>query len=337
MSATKNREWILKRRPVGEIADADLLMLDAPIPKAGEGEIVIRTHWLSLDPSNRIWMSEMPSYLPPVALDTAMRGVVMGEVIESRSAAFKPGDVVMGLGTWSDYCRMPAAGMQICPSIEGIPPEEVFGIYIAVGPTAYFGMVDIGQPKIGDTLVVSGAAGAVGMLAGQIGKAMGCHVVGIAGGRDKCAAIVDELGFDAAIDYKSEDVDARLSALCPQGVDIYFDNVGGEILDATLGHMNLYGRVVSCGLISSYNDDGRAAGPKNFALILMRRLKVQGFIIFDYAARYAEAYRALTVLHRQKKVKWHLHSIAGLENAVKAVRMLYTGGNNGKLMVKVSE
>lgn len=335
MSAARNREWILKRRPVGEVADDDLALIEAPVPQAGDGEIVIRTRWLSLDPSNRLWMSETPSYLPPVALDAPMRGVVMGEVVESRSAAFQPGDPVMGIGTWSEYCRVRADTMQRCPVVDDIPVEEVFGIYIAVGPTAYFGMVDIGKPKIGETLVVSGAAGAVGMLAGQIGKAMGCRVIGIAGGRGKCAALVNELGFDGAIDYKSEDIDARLRELCPQGVDIYFDNVGGEILDTTLTHMNLQGRVVACGLISSYNDDGRAPGPKNYALIVMQRLTVQGYIVFDYASRYEEAYRALTALHRAGKLKWQLHSIEGLENAVKAVRMLYTGGNNGKLMVKV--
>lgn len=337
MSAARNRQWILKRRPVGEIADGDLLLHELPVPRAADGEIVFRTRWLSLDPSNRIWMSEMPSYLPPVALDAAMRGVVMGEVVESRSEAFKPGDAVMGLGSWSDYCCVPAATMHACPSIDGVAAEDVFGIYMVVGPTAYFGVADIAQPKIGDTFVVSGAAGAVGSLAGQIAKAMGCRVIGIAGGRDKCAALIDHYGFDGAIDYKRDDVDARLRELCPQGIDIYFDNVGGETLDRALAQMNLYGRVVSCGSISSYNDDGRVPGPKNYGLILMRRLKVQGFIVLDYAARYAEAFRALTALHRRGQLKWQLHSIDGLENAVQAVRMLYTGGNNGKLMVKVSD
>lgn len=336
VAADCNRQWILKRRPVGDIADGDLVIETSPIPKAGDGELVVRTQRLSLDPSNRIWMSDMDSYLPPVALDTPMRGVVMGEVVDSGSPACKPGDRVMGLGTWSDYCRVPAAAMQACPTIPGVPAEEVFGIYMVVGPTAYFGVVDIGQPKIGETLVVSGAAGAVGALAGQIAKAAGCRVIGIAGGKSKCSAIVDDLGFDAAIDYKSEDVSSALRRLCPEGVDVYFDNVGGAILDAVLAQMNLYGRVVMCGQISGYNADGKVPGPENYGAILMKRLKVQGFIVLDYMARYGEAFRGLTTLRQQGKLKWKLHQIDGLENAVDAVRKLYTGGNDGKLMVKVS-
>jgi NADPH-dependent curcumin reductase CurA len=336
VAADSNRQWILRRRPVGEIADSDLTLEASPIPKAGDGELVVRTRRLSLDASNRIWMSDMDSYLPPVELDTPMRGVVMGEVIDSGSRAYQRGDRVMGLGTWSDYCRVPAAAMQPCPAIPGIPAEEVFGIYMVAGPTAYFGVIDIGQPKVGETLVVSGAAGAVGALAGQIAKAQGCRVIGIAGGQKKCAAIVDELGFDAAIDYKSEDVGAALRKLCPEGVDIYFDNVGGTVLDAVLAQMTLYGRVVMCGQISGYNADGKMPGPENYGAILMKRLKVQGFIVLDYMARYGEAFRALTTLHHQGKLKWKLHQIDGLENAVDAVRKLYTGGNDGKLMIKVS-
>ena len=330
-----NRQWILKSRPVGEIADSDLVMETTPIPKAGDGEIVFRTQHLSLDPSNRIWMSDMPSYLPPVALGAPMRGVVMGEVVESRSPSFKGGDKVMGLGTWSDYCAASATAMQACPTIPGIAPVDVFGIYMVVGPTAYFGVIDIGQPKVGETFVVSGAAGGVGALAGQIAKAQGCKVIGIAGGKDKCTSIVEELGFDAAIDYKSEDLDARLRSLAPEGVDIYFDNVGGGMLDTLLTQMNLYGRVVMCGLISGYNADGKLPGLKNYSAVVMKRLKMQGYIILDYAARYGEAFRALTTLHHQDKLKWKLHQIDGLENAVKAVRMLYTGGNDGKLMVRI--
>ena len=336
MAQHSNRQWILKKRPVGDIADDDLVIETTPIPTAGDGEVVLRTHYLSLDPTNRIWMSDMVQYMPPVALNTAMRGAVMGEVVESRSPAYQVGDQVMGLATWSDYCCVPAANLQPCPQLPGIPVKEVFGIYTIVGPTAYFGVVDIGQPKVGETLVVSGAAGAVGALVGQIAKTMGCRVIGIAGGKDKCKMIVDELGFDAAIDYKAQDVDAQLRTLCPGGVDIYFDNVGGDILDAVLGQMNLFGRVIVCGLISGYNADGRVPGPKNYGNILMKRLKVQGFIVLDYIPRYAEAYRALTQLHSQGKLKWNLHEVEGLENAVQAVRMLYTGGNNGKLMVKVA-
>jgi NADPH-dependent curcumin reductase CurA len=336
MQRNSNRQWILNHRPEGEIKEGDLVLKESAIPTPREGEVLVRTTYLSLDPTNRIWMSDMDQYMDPVKVGDAMRGITAGEVVESRSPAFKPGDKVMSLGSWGDYDVLPAAALTPAPDLPGIAFRDVFGIFYLVGPTAYFGLVDIGAPKIGETLVVSTAAGAVGSIVGQLGKALGCRVVGIAGGAQKCAWITRDLGFDAAIDYKSEDVASAVRKHCPNGVDIYFDNVGGPILDAVLGQMNLFGRVIECGLISMYNATEAVPGPTNYTRILMKRLKVQGFIVIDYLARYPEAFRALAGIHAQGKLKWALHEVEGLENAVDAVKLLYTGGNTGKLLVKIT-
>jgi hypothetical protein len=282
-------------------------------------------------------MNEADSYMPSVKLGDPMRGLVAGRVVESQSKDFAVDDLVMGVGSWGDYCVAPASSFMALPTIPGISLRDVFAIYYLVGPTAYFGLLDIGAPKIGETLVVSTAAGAVGSLVGQIGKAAGCRVIGIAGGSEKCEWITKELGFDGAIDYKSQDVGYELSRLCPDGIDVYFENVGGAILDAVLPHMNLFGRISVCGLISAYNATQAPAGPSNYPIILIQRLKVQGFIVFDFLSRYPEAYRALTQLHLSGKLKWRLHEVDGIEQAESAVRLLYQGGNTGKLLVKVQE
>ena len=332
----ENQQWILARRPVGEIRDGDLVMTTSPVPKAGPGELVVRTQYLSLDPTNRIWMSDIDQYMEPVALNSPMRGVICGEVVSSGADGFKAGDAVMGLGTWSAYSHGSAASFSPLPVVPGLSPKDVFGQLCIVGPTAYFGLVDIGAPKIGETLVVSGAAGAVGCLAGQLGKALGCRVVGIAGGSEKCGWLTGELGFDAAVDYKAGPLEQNLKRACPNGVDIYFDNVGGETLDIVMGMTNLYGRIIECGLISGYNAECRTPGPSNYARIVMKRLKVQGFIVLDYAARYPEAFRAIAQLYARGRMKWRYHEIQGLQNAPAAVRLLYNGGNLGKLIVKVA-
>lgn len=332
-----NRQWILARRPVGDIRDGDLVFRQDPIPKPAKGEVVIRTEWLSLDPTNRLWMSDADQYMPPVAVGAPMRGFIVGKVVDSGAEAFPVGAYAMGIGSWSEYACTPAAMLSPVPEVKGISRKDVFGQYAIVAPTAYFGLLEIGAPKIGETLVVSGAAGAVGCIAVQLGKAWGCKVVGIAGGKEKCDWVRGELGADAVIDYKKEDVAERLKALCPEGLDIYFDNVGGQTLNTVMGQMNLFGRIIQCGMISSYNNKGGYDVPANYPLILMHRLRVQGFIVIDYAARYPEAIRALTKLHLEGRMKWRYHEVDGLENAEKSVRLLYSGGNHGKLMVKVAE
>ena len=334
--ATQNRRWILARRPEGEIKDGDLVLRTDPVPAPSRGEVVVKTEWLSLDPTNRIWMSDIPQYMSPVALGAPMRGIICGTVVKSASHSLAEGAAVMGLGTWSDYACAPAAMFSLVPEIKGIPCKDVFGQFYLVGPTAYFGLIDIGAPKIGETLVVSGAAGAVGSIAGQLGKALGCKTVGIAGGAKKCAALTRDYGFDHAIDYKGENIKERLRETCPDGVDIFFDNVGGDTLNAVLRRMNLFGRVIQCGMISVYDTDGKGAAPSNYPVILMQRLKVQGFIAFDHIARYPEAYRALAKLRLEGKLNWRFHDIDGLENAADAVRMLFKGQNTGKLIVKVA-
>ena len=250
--ATENRQWILARRPAGEIKDGDLVFRTGPIPNPAKGEVVVKTEWLSLDPTNRIWMSDIPQYMPPVALGAPMRGLICGTVVKSASDSVAEGAIVMGLGTWSDYACVPAAMVSPVPEIKGIPRKDVFGQLYLVGPTAYFGLTEIGAPKIGETLVVSGAAGAVGSIVGQLGKALGCKAVGIAGGKEKCATLTRDYGFDHAIDYKNEFIEQRLREVCPEGVDIYFDNVGGETLNTVLAQMNLFGRIVQCGMISAH-------------------------------------------------------------------------------------
>lgn len=333
-----NRQWILARRPVGDIQDGDLIFREDPVPKARKGEVVVKTEWLSLDPTNRLWMSDAVQYMPPVALGAPMRGIIVGKVVDSGSDAFEVGNYAMGIGSWSDYSVSPAAMLSPVPEVKGISRKDVFGQLGLVGPTAYFGMLDIGAPKIGETLVVSGAAGAVGCIAVQLGKAWGCKVVGIAGGEEKCGWVKKDLGADAVIDYKQEkNLDGRLKTICPEGIDIYFDNVGGETLNTVMAQMNLFGRIIQCGMISSYNNEGGYDVPTNYPLILMHRLRVQGFIVTDYAARFPEAFRALAKLHLEGRMKWRQHEVEGLQQADKAVRLLYTGGNTGKLMVKVAD
>lgn len=330
-----NRVWRLRKRPVGEIGDDVLSLEQEAIPEPAQGEFVFRMNYLSLDPTNRIWMSDIDQYMPPVALGAPMRGVVCGTVVKSRHADFAPGDIVSGLGTWAEYQigAPPMLGKMAPPS--GVSVADAFGLFAVVGPTAYFGLLDLGTPKAGETVVVSAAAGAVGSIVGQIARIKGCRAVGLAGTDEKCRWIVEELGFDAAINYRKEDVPGALKRACPKGIDVYFDNVGGDILDACLKQMNLGGRIPTCGLISQYNATGEVPGPSNYPMILMQRLKIQGFIVLDYAPRYPEAIGALGQWLAEGKLKFKVDMYEGIENAVRTVRRLYTGDHTGKLMLHV--
>jgi NADPH-dependent curcumin reductase CurA len=277
----------------------------------------------------------MDQYMPPVALGEPMRGVVCGTVVESRHPDFAPGDVVSGLGCWAGYQVVVPGMVNRMPPLAGVSVADAFGLMAVVGPTAYFGLMDLGAPKPGETVVVSAAAGAVGSIVGQIAKIQGCRAVGLAGSDEKCRWIVEELGFDAAINYRTDDVPAALARTCPKGIDIYFDNVGGEILDACLKRMNLFGRIPTCGLISQYNATGEVPGPKHYPMILMQRLKVQGFIVLDFAARYPEAIAALGQWLADGRLKFRVDMHDGLEHALATLRKLYTGEHLGKLMVRV--
>ena len=334
--ADVNRVWRLRKRPVGMVGDDVLSLEQEAIPEPGDGQLLMRLNYLSLDPTNRIWMSDMDQYMPPVALGDPMRGVVCGTVVESKHPGFAAGDIVSGLGTWADYQVGVPGMLNKMPPLGSVSVADAFGLMAVVGPTAYFGLMDLGAPKAGETVVVSAAAGAVGSIVGQIAKIQGCRAVGLAGSDEKCRWIVEDLGFDAAINYKTEDVAAALKRTCPQGIDVYFDNVGGDILDACLKQMNLFGRIPTCGLISQYNATGEVPGPKNYPMILMQRLKVQGFIVLDYAARYPEAIGALGQWLQSGQLKFRVDMHDGLENAVKTLRKLYTGENQGKLMVRVA-
>lgn len=333
---TTRNVWRLAKRPVGDIADGDLVYGNEALPPLKDGEFSLRVTYLSLDPTNRIWMSDQEQYMPPVEVGAAMRGGVCGRVVESRKAGVNPGDLYAGLGEWADIIVSTGLGLSPMPAIPGVPLAAAFGALGGVGPTAYFGLLDIGKPQPGETLVVGAAAGGVGQIVGQIGKIMRCKVIGIAGGKAKCDFVVNELGFDACIDYKSQDVGTELDRLAPEGIDINFEQVGGEIMVAVLERMKLFGRMPLCGLISSYNEDGKSDPPGYWTMMLMRRLTVRGFIVTDFAPRFAESAQALLGWMMAGKLKTRQDVRPGLENALTAVKDLYTGGNFGKLLVEVT-
>ena len=332
-----NRVWRLRKRPVGDITDDVLSLAEEPIPEPRDGECLFRLNYLSLDPTNRIWMSDMPQYMPPVELNAPMRGIVCGTVVKSRYPNYAVGQIVSGLGTWADYQIGTPGAINPLGDTGPMSALEAAKSGSWNSGTAYFGLLDIGQPTSGETVVVSAAAGAVGSIVGQIAKIKGCRAVGLAGTKEKCAWINNDLGFDAAINYRTDDVPKALAAACPDGIDIYFDNVGGAILDACLELMNLNGRIPTCGLISQYNATKPPAGPQNYPTILMKRLRVQGFIVLDYGARYPEAIAALGRWMAEGTIRVRTDTVDGLESAVQTVRKLYSGGNSGKLMIRVTE
>ncbi|MFP5265387.1 MAG: NADP-dependent oxidoreductase [Blastocatellia bacterium] len=333
MTAKVNRQWRLAARPAGMVKESDFELTEQPAPTPGEGELLVRNLYLSIDPTNRAWI-ERDSYLPAVGIGDVMRGGTIGVVEQSRHPGFQEGEMVQGLLGWQDYAISDGSGLTALPRNDSIPLTAYFGLFGHIGLSAYFGLLDVGKPKAGETLVVSAAAGAVGSLVGQIGKIKGCRVVGIAGGGEKCRWITDELGFDAAIDYKSEPVAESLKRLCPDGVDVYFENVGGEILDAVLSHINIRARVVLCGLISQYNATEPVPGPYNFINILVKRARVEGFIVIDYMSRAGEAVAELANWLAEGKIKYRVDVVEGIEKAPEALNMLFNGSNKGKLIVK---
>ncbi|WP_322045023.1 NADP-dependent oxidoreductase [Paraburkholderia sp. J67] len=332
-----NQQWILRRRPTASVSADDLELIDTPLPSPADDEILVRSLFLSIDPTNRLWMSERDQYLPPVGLGEVMRGTVIGVVESSRSARFAPGDLVMPPhGGWQRYSVERAASCRRLTPARGLPLSAYLSVLGLTGLTAYAGMLDIGQPQPGETVVVSAAAGAVGSVAGQIAKIKGCRVIGIAGGPAKCAWLTDQLGFDGAIDYKREDVGAALARLCPDGVDVSFENVGGAIMDAVFQRLNRGGRMAVCGLISGYNDEAPLAGPTDFGRVLMNRLTIRGFVVIDHLARAKDAMADLARWIDEGRVQWKDHVVDGLEAAPDALRRLFTGKHDGKLIVRVS-
>jgi NADPH-dependent curcumin reductase CurA len=319
------------------LKESDFQLTESAVPTPNEGEILVRNIYLSLDPTNRGWANDVDTYLPAVQIGDVMRGGAIGIVEQSHNANFQEGAIVSGLFGWQNYAVSDGKALTVLPRLPGVPLTAFMGLFGHIGLTAYYGLLDIGKPKAGETLVVSAAAGAVGSLVGQIGKIVGCRVIGIAGGEEKCHWITEELGFDAAIDYKAEPVLEGLKKHCPKGIDVYFENVGGEILDAVLSLINLRARISLCGLISQYNATGPVPGPYNFAQILIKRARIEGFIVMDYSSRAQEAMTELGRWFTEGKIKYRVDVVEGIEQAPRAVNKLFDGSNKGKLIVKLSE
>jgi NADPH-dependent curcumin reductase CurA len=333
----KNRQWILSARPAGKLTGKEFLWNEAPVPQPSDGQVLIRTLWLSIDPTQRIWMTR-DSYKPAVPLGDVMQSFAVGQVIESRHPDFERGDIVRGDFSWQDYVVTDGksfGGMhKIAP---GTPPNLALGLLGLNGLTAYFGINEIGKIKSGECVVVSGAAGATGSIAGQIAKIKGCRVIGTAGGKDKCDWLVNEAHFDAAIDYKSEDVGARLSELCPSGIDVFFDNVGGEVLNEVLARINVNARIALCGSISKADATSPQPGPANYSNLVARRARMEGFTGLDYPTREPDALETLNRWHRDGSLVYKEDVAYGLENAPKAMLRLFSGENFGKQIVKIAD
>ena len=331
-----NRQVKLASRPQpGLFQRENFAIEDTPIPSPGEGEIRIRVEVISLDPAMRGWVNAGKSYVRPVGIGEVMRAYAAGIVEESNHPKFAVGDAVQGLLGVQQYAISNGRGL-VKLDLDKAPIERWVGGLGMPGWTAYFGLLEVGQPKEGETVVVSAASGAVGSLVGQIAKIQGCRAVGIAGGPHKCAFLVDELGGDAAVDYKGENLAADLKAACPDGIDVDFENVGGDILDTILPQMNVFGRIALCGLISGYTASEAPPGPKTIRAVLTQRLRMQGLIVFDWAKRIPEAIEQLGTWHHEGRLKMREDvQEGGVDAFPDVVNMLYTGANNGKLVLKV--
>lgn len=332
---TTAHRWYFRERPAEKVNGDTFEWREEPVGDLADGQFLLRTLYLSLDATNRVWLSDWDIYMEPVQIGEPMRGFVFGEVIASRHPDYPVGCHASGLHTWSSLIVSDGTGFAPFPALDGIDLAEAFATMSVAGPTAHVGLHHIGGLRSGETVVVSGAAGAVGVLVGQIAKIAGARVIGIAGSDEKCALLRREMGFDAAINYRTENVADRLGELCPQGIDLCFENVGGDILDASLTHMKDFGRLVVCGLISTYNAAGKVPGPFMFRNIIMRRLTVRGFVILDHIDLFPAVLADLATWLRDGRLKMPVHMVHGLENAPEALNLLYTSGNTGKLLVKL--
>jgi NADPH:quinone reductase len=333
----KNRQMVLAARPEGMPKESDFRMIESETAEPAEGQFLVKTDFLSVDPYMRGRISEMKSYADPVALGQVMVGGTVGTVVESRHRKFRPGDVVVGYWGWQEYAV--SDGSEVYRFDTSLAPTSTaLGVLGMPGMTAYFGLLDIGQPKPGETVFVSGAAGAVGSLVGQIAKIKGCRAVGSAGSAAKVDHLLGELGFDAALNYKEEkDYVAKLQELCPKGIDVYFDNVGGSLTDAVFTQINIRARVVVCGQIDQYNATRPPRGPRFLWQLIVKRARVEGFLIFDYADRYSEGQREIAQWLKAGRVQYRETIVDGLENAPKAFLGLFSGENLGKQLVRVSQ
>lgn len=334
---TTNKQITLAVRPVGFPKESDFRLVEAPVPTPGPGQFLVQSLYLSVDPYMRGRMNAAKSYAPPVELGGVMVGGVVGQVVESHHPRFAAGEIVEGYFGWQQYALSDGAGVRkVDPSLA--PISTALGVLGMPGLTAYFGLLEIGKPQPGETVVVSGAAGAVGSLVGQIAKIQGCHVVGIAGTDEKARYVVEELGFDSAFNYKSaRNYRAKLKTLCPQGIDVYFDNVGGAITDAVIPLLNVRARLVICGQISQYNLERPEMGPRWLWALIVKQARAEGFLVFQFADRFEEGIRQMAQWLKEGKLKYRENIIEGLENAPRAFIGMLKGENIGKQLVKIAD
>lgn len=334
MTAPLNRQFVLAQRPQGAIDQDTFRYQETPLGEPGPGQVLVRNMYLSLDPAMRGWLNDAKSYIPPVGIGEVMRALGVGQVVASNNPAFVVGDHVNGaLGVQDYFLGEPRGFYKVDANRAPLP------LYLSAlgmtGMTAYFGLLDVGLPKAGETVVVSAAAGAVGSVVGQIAKIKGCNVIGIAGGEDKCRYLVQELGFDGAVDYKNEDLALGLKRCCPNGIDVFFDNVGGDILDACLARLAPKARIVICGAISQYNNRQAVKGPANYLSLLVNRARMEGMVVMDYASRFPEAMREMAGWLAEGKLKSKEDIVEGLQTFPQTVLKLFSGENFGKLILKL--
>jgi NADPH-dependent curcumin reductase CurA len=334
-----NRRFALRQRPEGRIDEETFELVEEELPAIGDGEALVRTEWISLDPTNRTWIDDTPGYLPPVAIGETMRGLGLGRVVESKHRDYEEGQLVQGLTGWTEhFVASDAAPLQRVPVAEGVSPSFYLGVLGMTGLTAWVGMREIGKPQQGETVVVSAAAGAVGSVAGQLAKRQGARVVGIAGGQQKCSILTERLGFDAAVDHRAEDWHEQLKAATPEGIDVDFENVGGPIMDAIFNRLNLHARIALCGLISGYNESAPAPGSREtFGNLLVKRATLQGFIILDHFGKLAEVSAQLAEWIADGSLEPLETVVEGFEQLPSAINMLFDGANVGKLVVRVGD
>jgi NADPH-dependent curcumin reductase CurA len=333
-----NRRYLLRNRPTGRIAADTFELVEEPVPQIGEGEALVRTQWISLDPTNRAWINETPTYLPPVGIGEVMRAVGLGRVVSSKNDGYREGQLVVGMTGWQEWTvASDSMPLQPLPEVPGVSPSAHLGVLGATGLTAWVGLRDIGRPQPGETVIVSAAAGAVGSVAVQLAKVAGARVVGVAGGAEKCALLTDRLGIDAAVDHRAADWHDQLVAATPDGIDVDFENVGGQIMEAVFARLNLRARVALCGLISGYNAEAPPPGPRSFPNLLVRRATLQGFIVLDHLHRMPEAATEIGSLIRDGKLTPLETVVDGFEQLPSAINMLFDGANTGKLVVRVAD
>lgn len=333
-----NQQILLKKRPVGVPSADDFEAGEAPIPSPGDGQVLLKNLYLSIDPAIRGWMSDAKSYLPPIAIGEPVRSGTLSQIIESTAEGWPVGQIVQALAAWESFSAVPASNLHgKVKTIEGIPLRAMLSVLGGTGLTAYFGLLEVGRPKVNETVLVSAAAGGVGSIVGQIARIKGCRAVGLTGSDDKCAWLTDELGYDAAINYKTADLRIALKEVCPKGIDVFFDSVGGEILNSVLTRLNRRGRVALCGAISQINVDELPPGPSNYLQLLAKSARMEGFTTLDFARRYDAARADLASWIRAGELNYRDDVVEGLENAPSHLLRSFTGEHRGKLMVKLAD